>query len=244
MNDQTFNQANNPSRHLHVHLLLLRPILQRFVSFEFRIKDKAIPFGSLLSHRISIQCAIASVLIAQEAIDTIYLREATGSNEMKDLSTWWYNVIFLYTSATVLIAGSLSPSVVAEVSKDSIHDSFHKATGVLRLYTTFKPSLLRLITVLDILFQIIPQKFSRPKKASQRVESNMESSTSNRAKNAATFQYWCPIKPVSGTLSTFQDTEVHSNSDNNDGPSQVLSDLDLIFDLDDFTWLMRMPFTT
>lgn len=237
--------SNNIPRHLHVRLLLLRPMLQSFVTSEFRNKGQSVPFGSLLSHRISLQCAIVCVKIAQEAIDTIFVGEAAGSNETRDLSAWWQNAIFLYTSATVLIAGSLSTSVMAEVSEDSIHDDFHKAIAVLRQYTTFNTSVSRLTTVLHILFKIIPQKYSRLKQASQRIETSTELSSSDDTNTAASFQYWCPVKPIHRASSPLHDPRVHSNNENNNhASSQLLSNLDQIFDMDDFTWLMKMPFCT
>ncbi|TGO59598.1 hypothetical protein BCON_0043g00540 [Botryotinia convoluta] len=226
-------------RYLHIQLLLLTPILQQLIVTEFQNKAERIPLGSLLSHRISLQCAIVCVKIAQEAIDTIHLRETSGSNE---ISAWWCNVIFLYKSATILIAGSLCPSIVAEISKASIHESFYKATAILRQYTTFNASVLRLVTVLDILFQIVPQKFSRLKKAPQRVEAEAGPPTPDDDNSAATFQYWCPIKPIRHAASTHQDT-VHSSPENS-GSSQILTNLDRLFDTNDFTWLTKMPFNT
>lgn len=237
------SQANSIPRHLHVQLLLLTPVLQRFITSEFRDRGESVPFGSLLSHRISLQCAIVSVRTAQEAIDTIHLREAVHTNKIKDLSAWWYNVIYLYKSATVLIAGSLCPSVMIEISEASIHESFHKATAVLRHYTTFNGSIRRLTAVLDIMFQIIPQKFSRLKKASQRVRSDTGLPSPGDDNYAVTFQYWCPIKPRNASSSTSQDNEAQPNSENDNGSCQVLLDLDKIFDIDDFTWLRKMPFS-
>ncbi|KAF7896086.1 hypothetical protein EAF00_006101 [Botryotinia globosa] len=226
-------------RYLHIQLLLLTPILQQLTGAKFQKKTERIRLGSLLSHRIPLQCAIACVKIAQEAIDTVHIRETSGSNE---ISPWWCNVVFLYKSATVLIAGGLCPSVVAEISETSIHESLYKATAILRQYTTLNPSILRLVTVLDILFQIVPQKFSRLKNASERVEAEAGPTTPDDDSSDATFQYWCPIKPLRHATSAHQDT-VHSSPENS-GSSQILTDLDRIFDTDDFTWLTKVPFDT
>ncbi|TGO26576.1 hypothetical protein BPAE_0057g00520 [Botrytis paeoniae] len=247
-NNSTFNDLNAVlicravvlhQRYLHIQLLLLTPILQQLIVTEFQNKAERIPLGSLLSHRISLQCAIVCVKIAQEAIDTMHLRETSGLNE---ISAWWCNVIFLYKSATVLLAGGLCPSIVAEISKAEINESFYKATTILRQYTTFNPSILRLVTVLDILFQIVPQKFSRLKKASQRVESEAGPPIPNDNSSAAAFQYWCPIKPIRHAVSAHQDT-VHSSPENS-GSSQILTDLDQLFNINDFTWLTKIPFDT
>ncbi|KAF7940716.1 uncharacterized protein EAE97_006902 [Botrytis byssoidea] len=226
-------------RYLHVQSLLLTPILQQLIGAEFQKKAERIRLGSLLSRRITLQCAIVCVKIAQEAIDTVHIRENSDLNE---ISPWWCNVIFLYKSATALIAGSLCPSIVAEISETAIHESFHKATLILRQYTTFNPSILRLVTILDILFQIVPQKFSRLKNASERIEAEAGPPTSDENSSAATFQYWCPIKPIRHAASAHQDA-VHPSPENS-GSSQILTDLDRLFDTDDFKWLTKMPFDT
>ncbi|TGO66516.1 hypothetical protein BELL_0951g00050 [Botrytis elliptica] len=177
--------------------------------------------------------------VLQKLIGTEFQEKAERSNE---ISPWWCNVIFLYKSATVLIAGGLCPSIVAEISETAMHESFSKATAILRQHTTFNSSVLRLVTILDILFQIVPQKFSRLKKASQRVEAEARPPTPNDDNSAATFQYWCPIKPIRHAASAHQDT-VHRSPENS-GSSQILTDLDRRFDTDDFTWLNKMPFDT
>ncbi|TEY75880.1 hypothetical protein BOTCAL_0063g00120 [Botryotinia calthae] len=237
--DSPHNQADNIPRYLYIQLLLLTPVLQQLIGTESQNKAEHTPLGSLLSHRISLQCEIVCVRIAQEAIDTIYLRKTSGSNK---ISAWWCNVIFLYKSATVLIAGGLCPSVVAEISEASIHESFYKATAIPRPYTAFNSSTLRLVTVLDILFQIVPQKFSRLKKASQRIETGAGLSTPDGDNSAVAFQYWSPIRPIRHASSAQQDA-VRSNPENN-GSSQILTDLDRLFDTNDFAWLTKIPFNT
>ena len=135
-------------------------MLQSVIASEFRNTGDPIPVGRLLTHGVSLQGAIVCVKVTQEAIHTIYINEGTSLNEMRDLSAWWYNTIFLYTSATVLIAASLSSSVVAEIQEDSIYDSFHKAIAVLRQYTIFNPSIVRLTAALHILSSFIPKNHS------------------------------------------------------------------------------------
>jgi hypothetical protein len=224
-------------------------MLQSFITSELQNKGEALPVGSLLSHRVSLQCAIVCVKMAQEAIDTIYINEGISSNEMRDLSAWWCNTIFLYTSATVLIAASLCPSVVAEVSENSIYDSFHKAIAVLRQYTNFNSSILRLTTALHVLSSIIPKHFSKLKQAAaQQTETSADVVTSGDTFTAATFQYWCPIRPNRRQASPLTDppkgnstSEINNQNQNS---SQSLSNLELILDSDDFSWLTQIPFYT
>ncbi|QKX52966.1 uncharacterized protein TRUGW13939_00037 [Talaromyces rugulosus] len=236
-------------RHIHAHLLLLRPMLQSFITSELQNKGEALPVGSLLSHRVSLQCAIVCVKMAQEAIDTIYINEGISSNEMRDLSAWWCNTIFLYTSATVLIAASLCPSVVAEVSENSVYDSFHKAIAVLRQYTNFNSSILRLTTALHVLSSIIPKHYSKLKQAAaQQTETSADVVTSGDTFTAATFQYWCPIRPNRRQPSPLSDPPKGNSTseinNHNHVSSPSLSNLELMFDSDDFSWLTKIPFYT
>ena len=100
--------------------------------------------------------------VAQEAIETIYGGKAASAGDVGYFSAWWYNVLFLYTSATVLIAARLSPSILAEVSEESILDGWRKAMEVLEEYGVFGTSIRRLTDTLRLLFDAVPQQYSRP----------------------------------------------------------------------------------
>lgn len=158
-----------------------------------------------------------------------------SSNEMRSLSAWWHNAIFLYTSATVLIAASLRPSVIAEV-QDSIYGSFYKANEILRQYTIFNPSTARLATALHILSSFIPKNYSRLKQSAK----GQTGSTPEDAGDTATFQYCCLLGP---NCIPAHDLKTQGNTGQNDtSHAHILSDLDLLFDPDDFSWLTRIPF--
>jgi hypothetical protein len=186
--------------------------------------------------------------IAQEAIDTIFVAEAAGSSDTGSFSTSWHSIaVFLYTSATVLIAGRLSPSVVAEVSEEGILDSFDKAVAILRQHAVYSWQIRRLTTVLSILSNIVPEQYSRLRQASQQAEANAGLPTSDDSHNVATFQYWCPVRPVSrSSFTALPNVEaLHAASENGHrAPSHPSPSFNFVLDLEnDFTWLTTMPFS-
>ncbi|RFU34728.1 hypothetical protein B7463_g1641, partial [Scytalidium lignicola] len=139
--------------------------------------------------------------------------------------------------------GGTIPAVVAEVSEEAILDGFRKAVSVLHQYAVFNASIHRLTTILGISFKIIPQQYSQLQQTLHRDETNTELRIDDDANNMATFQYWCPVRPLRRSSSPLPDHEVHPASENNDPAfSQTRPNFDIVFDPDDFTWLMTVPF--
>jgi hypothetical protein len=196
----------------------------------------------LLYERIVFQCAIVCVKVAQEAIDTIHKRDTTGSSEVGSLSAWWYNVHYLYTSTTVLIAARLSPSILAEVSEQSVLDGFRKATEVLDRYAAFSTSIHRLITTLQILSDTLPWQYSRLRQHLRQIDANKSSPTDIRSDGNPILQYWCPVKPTNILSSRSRGLSRHDTSEsNNPASTEPLRGFDNIFDPDDFSWLTTFP---
>jgi hypothetical protein len=59
----------------------------------------------------------------------------------------------VYTSATVLIAGRLYSAIVAEVTEESIRQSWNYALEILRKYQSYSTSARRCIAALEILYE-------------------------------------------------------------------------------------------
>lgn len=59
----------------------------------------------------------------------------------------------VYTSATVLIAGRLCSTILAEVTESSIVQSWNYALEVLRKYQSYSTSARRCVAALEILYQ-------------------------------------------------------------------------------------------
>ncbi|RDW80270.1 hypothetical protein BP6252_04908 [Coleophoma cylindrospora] len=227
--------------HLQVHLFLLRNLLSSHISSESQDVGQPVSFGKLLHHRMLLQCAIVCVKVAQEAIDTIHKRETTGICS-EALSPWWYNVLFLYTSATVLIAARLSPLILAEVSEESVLDMFRKAMEVLNRYKAFGTSVHLLTIMLHFLSDFLPQRYARNRQNLQGADTNKPSSNNTGANGNPTLQYWCPMKPVGASSSHPSENSRHHDSESNNSTSaETVPDFDTIFDPDDFSWLVKLP---
>ena len=89
------------------------------------------------------------------------------------VSEWWYNTLFLYTSATVLIAARLSPSILTEVCEDSVLMQWQRALEVLGDYNTFGPPVRHLMKTLRALFNTIPQQLSGRSRRLQQESSSL-----------------------------------------------------------------------
>ena len=61
-------------------------------------------------------------------VQTIYVEKMILPGEVGFLSAWWYNVLFLYASGSVLIAARLNDAILREVSEDAVLDSWRKAS--------------------------------------------------------------------------------------------------------------------
>lgn len=73
------------------------------------------------------------------AISTVstYDRFVVGSNtfnEQQFTHAWWYNVLFIYNAATVLIAARLCGDVIADIGEDELGASWSLATSMLERY--------------------------------------------------------------------------------------------------------------
>lgn len=240
-------------RHIYVRLLLLRPILSTFITNEWHNEDQKSLFGGLLAHRILLQCAVVCVHVAQAAVDIIYMEEETLNEGPYFLSAWWYNVLFLYASATVLIAARLSPDVLNEIPEEKILDSWHKAVGILERYGAFGTSIQQIVTTLRLLFEAVPQQYSRSRqqKPMRQPEDNIPTSiTENLQAVAMPLASWTSGDVTSSSVRSL------GQEGTTDFPypaggsldetllSGSLLDFDNVFDPNDLSWLLTVPFNS
>lgn len=163
---------------------------------------------------------------------------------------WWFNVLFLYTSATVLIAARLSPSILAETTEEAILEGWNKAMDILEGYgTRFGQSIHRLTTTLRLLFDAVPQQYSRLRQNARQNETEVMSSTipNNHNSNTGSMAaFWRPMEQNGLSSSNFydpardfvQDTDVLLNDPFMSG---TWAEFDAAFDPTDFSWLMTVP---
>jgi hypothetical protein len=225
---------------LHVRLLLLRTVLSTFITSEFQDRAGSIPLDNLLSHRVHLQCAIVCVKTALEAINTIRKATAESSIGSNTSSAWWYNVLYLYTSATVLIAARLSSEILADVSEDAVLEAWHTAVHILEQYSAIGASIKRLTTTLRLLSEAVPQQYSRIKSSEQHVRSQTPAvaqshvQTAMQAAGMATGNTLDATSfPLDGADGTPSGQDFFS--------ADFALDFDTVFDPSDLSWLMTIP---
>ncbi|OQV05675.1 Fungal specific transcription factor domain-containing protein [Cladophialophora immunda] len=229
-------------RQLHVRLLLLRPVLSSFITTEFYNGDRSVPLASALSHRVFLQCAIVCVRVALEAIHIIYRERGRNAGDSGSLAAWWYNVLYLYTSATVLIAARLCPAIFADVSEESILDGWRKAMEILDWYSPFGTSIKRLTTTLRLLSDAVPQQYSRFKGNSQQSQPNTSSAAQNLGQRSPSMSSWRPPEPVDNIEVPVADTAGAAPQDDLYlFSNEPFLDFDSVFDPNDLSWLMTIP---
>ena len=141
-----------------MRITLLRPSLSNFITSEFHNREKLDMMETSLTHRVSLQCAITCVKTAFTAIDMLDEHKTSHPGEIGSTSEWWFNVLYLYTSATVLIAARLSSIISGNLSGNlsdkSIREHWDKAIGLLEAYIPFGESIAQLTTTLILLFRL------------------------------------------------------------------------------------------
>ncbi|CAI7630663.1 unnamed protein product [Penicillium glandicola] len=141
------------ARFLHVRMLLFRPTLSKYCAVrDNATTDPLVSTNDSFPHRVALQCSVICVKAAQESIELIYNNvpvDGTGG----PLPAWWYNILYVYTSATVLIAGRLCSAILDEVTESAIVQSWNHALEVLRKYQSYSTSARRCVAALEILYE-------------------------------------------------------------------------------------------
>ncbi|KAF2165980.1 hypothetical protein M409DRAFT_55337 [Zasmidium cellare ATCC 36951] len=144
--------------YLHVRLLLLRPFLSAIIALDPHEHSSG---TAPLSVAISLQCAVTCVRVAQDSIGLINRHRPQDVRSTGSTATWWFNVLFIYTAATVLNASLLSPPIIGELSEASILESWQLALAMLEEYTVFGEHIKRLVMTLRVLFDAVPKQYSQ-----------------------------------------------------------------------------------
>ncbi|XHG07534.1 hypothetical protein AWENTII_010673 [Aspergillus wentii] len=141
------------ARFLHVRVLLFRPTLSRYCTArDITATDPLITLNDSFPHRVALQCSIICVKVAQEVIELIY-NNVPMDGSSGPLPAWWYNILYVYTAATVLIAGRLRSAILAEVTERAIARSWNCALEILRKYQSYSSSARRCVAALEILYE-------------------------------------------------------------------------------------------
>lgn len=233
------------NRYLHIRLLGLRPVLSAYVAAETSNADITSTFGGVLTQRIALQCAIVCISIAQETIDLAYTRRSGDPTAVGPIAAWWYNVLFVYTAATVLIAGKLCPSILTEITEQSISRSWHRAIEILEHYQSFGPVIKQLVAAQHVLFNTLPEHYSQtkgprlPENSTNRPafgETTVSAMASRQAEQIGSNSY-SPMNSNTGT-----DSGKNSMPPVGFNNPTFEYDFDFVFDSNDLSWLNSIPF--
>lgn len=149
-----FQCTDIADRYLQVRLLSLRPIFSAFVATNSGKIDCAC--GTDLPRRLAFECSLVCVELAQEAVELALQSKPESSGFAATNAPWWCNVLFLYTSATVLVSTRLAPSIHNKIPEQAIETSWRKALDGLKSYSAFGEPIKRLIVTLNLLSDKIP----------------------------------------------------------------------------------------
>lgn len=111
-----------------------------------------------LPHRIALQCSILCVKTAQEVIQLIHSNTPSNGLSSGPLPAWWYNILFVYSAATVLVAARLRFSIVAEITEPGISSSWDHALDILKRYQHYSISAQKCVAALEILRDKVPKQ--------------------------------------------------------------------------------------
>ena len=204
-----------------------------------RFNNKTSATEGDLSERFTIQCAIVCGHVAQETIELAHTRRSTNSSAVGPISAHWYNTLFVYSAATVLVAARLCPLVLQELSNNAIIRSWNMAIEILELYQNLNPVIPKLIAALHLLFNVLPSHYTQSKRLDAGLHENDEvEALEDESANPAVQQYHDnntsggANAPVSTHTSQVQDFDA----------LHATGDFDFSFDANDMSWLSDVPF--
>ncbi len=182
-------------------------------------------------------------MTAQEAIDTIYKHKCSSDGETGFLAAWWYNVLYLYTAATVLIAARMSLSILAEISEESILDRWNKALEVLEGYGVFGTSIRRLSTTLRLLFDAVPQQYFKHRQQPRQTDENLAQEANENPQGTLALSSW-RMMDSTGSLpsNSYEQARDIAHDGNSFSFADPLPDFVTAFDPNDLSWLTTTPF--
>lgn len=219
-----------------MRLLSLRPVLSSLIAFNGGSSDSSANFGTNLSYRIAHQCAIVCIRVAQEAIDLVHQYKSTQWATTGFIAAWWYNVLFVYSAATVLVAARVHPLWQCEISEAAILQSWRRAIDILETYKDYSKSIPTLIVTLQMLFKQVPKSYlsrdvvTRQNSPSQQI--HLGSDDHNESAGDAQTHRNCDT-------SGYHNTAIHDEEV--DGIPSLISDIDFFLDADDLSWLNSGP---
>ncbi|RLV92246.1 hypothetical protein JA1_003273 [Spathaspora sp. JA1] len=131
---------------LHIRFLHMKIMLYRQTLFPkaFRIHANTSELYSSTQRSVAVSC----VKLAVELIDLIGKYRA---GDIIYLPAHWYNVFYIYTSATVLLAAKLQISLHRDLDLSTFENAWNHSLEILGSYTHHSESAMRCLKVLEMM---------------------------------------------------------------------------------------------
>ena len=199
-----------------------------------------------LPYRIALQCSVVCVKTAQEAIEHIHSRLPTDPNDIGPLAAWWFNVLFIYTAATVLVAARLRSAIVSDISEDAIAQSWQHAIEILNRYEAFGASAQRVVATLQILYDKVPERYLQYKTQPPANEVGRERSQNGQPEPDSTSgvgsQSWDFPSPWPQNNRSEATRMAGPQTTGTETRLGYFDNFDFNFDVNDVSWLNSVPF--
>jgi hypothetical protein len=208
--------------------------------------EEASAVSGSLPYRIALQCSVVCVKTAQDAIEHIHSRLPGDPNDIGALAAWWFNVLFIYTAATVLVAARLRSAIVSEIAEEAIARSWQHAIEILNRYEAFGASAQRVVATLQILYDKVPERYLQYKIQPQADDMAMQGAPNEQSGTEA-------VSRVGSQNWAYPPPWLQNNKVNVAGPAApqtarietslgYLDNFDFNFDVNDVSWLNTVPF--
>ncbi|KIX92650.1 uncharacterized protein Z520_11679 [Fonsecaea multimorphosa CBS 102226] len=141
------------ARYLHSRIMLFRPALLQLCALsqsKARGHETEEVRMSELQHVVVVQAATMCISAAHDLTDLIYYHKGLD-NEV--LPEWWYNVFYIYTCATALLAAQLCMHAFELLGSVPLRQSWEKCLESLKMYQVRSVSAQRCLRVLELIDQ-------------------------------------------------------------------------------------------
>lgn len=251
-----------------MRILLYRPSLARFIAIHNATpldqnKQQATLYEALLLHSSSL-----CVEVAISAIEAIHTHLPKSVAAIGLLPAWWYNVLYVYTAAVVLLAAARCPSMQSKISQELILERSETAIFILRRYKIYSSTVQRSVAALEALFAQIPgQEQTNQLAESDHIANRYQSWSNHMAYNDSvhgqsmsqsdqcersqgpSFQRYSgrpqtgeePVFPIYET-NTSPSCTMNQPTVTQPGIDFNSMDLNMSLDMHDFSWLDSLPF--
>ena len=235
MSASSLNASLTIESYLQNRILLFRPVLSLLVAPEIRsraLSQTPRPASIWLPLAMALPCARECVASALETISIIHERQ-NWSNEkiIEPLPAWWFEVFFIYTTATALIPARVYSYIRGDVPQSDLLTAWQHSLEVLNHLSPLSPSAVSCIAALQVLDDelVFEQSGVQPQFPSHGPGLPAEPSASN------------PTSLGNGIRQFGLPVEVPGSAAPAGQHPSFASDLDHMLQMQDFSWLDTLP---